>query len=361
MELVKLGFIGLGHVGQIAHLKNYLYNDNVVVSGICDLRKDLAQQVGSFFSISNTTSNADEIINDPSIDALVIVVDRGSVFHLCEKALRAKKHVLTEKPMALNTIDAVKLVNIANDSKVIYKIGFMRRYDAGVSTFISEIDNLFKNNTLGRLSLLRIHAFDSLSSYAGGFDSISSNTEKVAANPLDQVPKWIPESRKFDYLNTLNVYCHHLNILHAIFDDSYKINLNYVNFKNRHCRIVNLTIEKNKKSSEIILELGHIPSINHDEYIEASFEGGTYRVDFPPNMLKDGVGYTTFNEYGSQSQSIRKNYFPYSWSFRNQSKDFIEDIKYSRKRYINSGAECLRDMELHDRLWEWEIRSTKND
>lgn len=82
MQKVKLGFIGLGHVGQIAHLKNYLYNDSVVVSGICDSRQDLVKKVGELYAIENCTSNADKLINDPNIDALVIVVDLGSVSSL---------------------------------------------------------------------------------------------------------------------------------------------------------------------------------------------------------------------------------------------------------------------------------------
>jgi predicted dehydrogenase len=361
MQKVKLGFIGLGHVGQIAHLKNYLYDDSVVVSGICDSRQDLVKKVGELYAIENCTSNADQLINDPNIDALVIVVDRGSVFSLCKKALKAKKHVFTEKPMALNTDDATKLVNIAKENKVVYKIGFMRKYDTGISSFVTELKNLINDNSLGRLSLLRIHAFDSVSSYAGGYDSTLSDTEKIPSNPLDQVPGWIPENKKFDYLNTLNVYCHHLNLLHAIFDDSFTFNVNYVNFQNRHCRIVNLTIEKNKKSSEIILELGHIPAIVHDEYIEASFEGGTYRVDFPPNMLRDGTAQTTLNTYSSETQSIQKKFFQFSWSFRNQAKDFIEDIQNLRYAGTNSGSECIRDMVLHDKLWKQEIDRSKND
>jgi len=362
MERVKVGFIGLGHVGQIAHFKNYLYNDKAVINGICDSRQDLIKKVGDLYAIDNYTSHADQLINDPNIEALVIVVDRGSVYSLCKKALEAKKHVFTEKPMALSTDAAIELVKIAKENQVIYKIGFMRKYDTGIRSFVSELKNFINNNSLGRLSLLRIHAFDSVSSYAGGFDSTTTNTEKkMSTDPLDQVPEWIPKDRRLDYLNTLNVYCHHLNLLHSIFDDSFTIKINYVNFQYRHCRIVSLTIEKNKKFSEIILELGHIPSIIHDEYIEASFEGGTYRVDFPPNMLRDGTAQTILNTYSSDVQSIQKRIFQYSWSFRNQAIDFIEDVQNLRYECINSGFDCIRDMAFHDKLWKQEISRSKND
>lgn len=356
MHKIRLGFIGLGHVGQIAHFKNYLYNDDVTISGICDSRLDLVQKIQKKYNVENIATNADLLIHDKNIDALVIVVDRGSVFSLSKKALEARKHVFTEKPMALNSINAQDLVNLANKNNVIYKIGFMRKYDVGISNYLNNLKDLISDKKLGRLGLLRIHAFDSVSSYAGGHDSTPSSIKKDSSDPLIQVPAWVPLERKMDYLNTLNVYCHHLNLLNSIFDASYSFRINYVNFKMRHCRIVNLTVEKKEVTHEIILELGNIPSIVHDEYIEASFEGGVYRVDFPPNMLKDGVAVTSLNEYGSESQQIRKNYFPYSWSFRNQSKDFINDIKFSREKYINSGTECLRDMALHDKLWEWEIR-----
>lgn len=356
LQKVKLGFIGLGHIGQIAHLKNYLYDENVIISGICDSRPDLVEKVGKRYGIENCTSSADLLINDPNIDALVIVVDRGAVFSLCKQALEAKKHVFTEKPMALNTEDATTLVDIAEKNNLIYKVGFMRKYDTGINFFLNQLGNLLSNKNLGRLCLLRIHAFDAPSSYAGGHDSTRTFATKVDTDPLPQIPNWIPKNRGADYLNTLNVYSHHLNLLNTVFNDSFKFNLNYVNFKNRHCRIVSLTAEKQNFSAEIILELGFIPSIIHDEYIEASFEGGSLRVDFPPNMLRDSVATVLLNTYNTESQMIQKNYFQYSWSFRNQSKDFIQDIQDIKKNYLNSGSECLRDMVLHDLLWQWELR-----
>ncbi len=355
MQKVRLGFIGLGHVGQIAHLKNYLYDDNVVVKAICDSRQDLVKKVGELYAIENCTSNADSLMNDPNIDALVIVVDRGSVFSLCKQALEAKKHVFTEKPMALNTDDATTLINIAKENKVIYKIGFMRKYDTGISFFLDQLKDSLIERTLGRLCLLRIHAFDAQSSYAGGYDSTQTAATKVNSDPLPQIPDWIPENRGLDYLNTLNAYSHHLNLINTIFDKSFSLNINYVNFTNRHCRIVSITAENQKFSTEILLELGFIPSIIHDEYIEAAFEGGFLKVDFPPNMLRDSVATVSQNIYSTEYQVIKKSYFQYSWSFRNQSRDFIQDILNSKINYLNSGSECLRDMVLHDRLWRKEL------
>jgi predicted dehydrogenase len=362
MEKINLGFIGLGHVGQIAHFKNYLYNPKVYISGICDSRLDLVENIGKRYGITNTTNDAKSLIDDPGIDAIVIVVDRGAVFSLCHDSLIAKKHVLTEKPMALNSVDANKLVDIANKNNLVYKVGFMRKYDLGIDFFLNKVKGLLADQTLGRMCLLRIHAFDSHSSYAGGHDSALSDVPKLNSDPLTQVPKLIPPDRSYDYLNTLNVYSHHLNILNSIFDESYDFNLQYVNFKNRHCRLVNLSVKSETHfATEVILELGSIPAIVHDEYIEASFEGGTIRVDFPPNMLKDASAKVTLNTYGSESQKIEQHNFPYSWSFRNQAFAFIDDVANLRLNCINSGKTCLRDMLVHDKLWALELERAKND
>jgi hypothetical protein len=238
----------------------------------------------------------------------------------------------------------------------------MRKYDAGIDFFLSKIKQLLTDQTLGRLCLLRIHAFDSHSSYAGGHDSAQSDLPKVNSDPLGQVPKFIPIDRAYDYLNTLNVYSHHLNILHSIFDENYNFNLQYVNFKDRHCRIVNLSIKSETNlSTEVVLEWGSIPSIVHDEYIEASFEGGTIKVDFPPNMLKDSASKVTSNIYGAEPQKIEQYNFPYSWSFRNQAFAFIDDVTNLRLACVNSGRSCLRDMLIHDKLWDLELERAKND
>lgn len=363
MNNLNVAVIGLGHVGQVAHLKNFLLAKHCYVYGVSDLNPNLLRKVSERYNIKRTTVEAIDLITDTSVDAVVIVVDRASTYKLAETALKAGKHVLTEKPMALNSEDARKLVQIARNNGLVYKVGFMRKYDEGIKAFRQQFqDNLFKRD-FGRLLSLRIHCFDSKSSYAGGEGSIKDLKNSPLPAGHEQVPEWIPPDRQMDFLNTLNVHCHHINLLHWLLPPHNDIRINYVNFGNRAFRLASLTAYDLIPGTEfeILLEFGHIDSILHDEYIEANFEKGTLKVNFPANMLADLPASLSINNYSSQRQQVEYSYFPYSWSFRNQALDFINDVKQGNLDCINSGYSCLLDYELLEKLWKKELERMEND
>jgi len=354
---IGVGVIGLGHVGQFCHLYNFLHYRDSQVLAVCDSRKELAKTVALKHSIPKFTDNADDLLTDPAIQAVVVAVDRGSTFLMSKLTLMAGKHLLTEKPMALNLHDANYLVSLARRKGLVYKVGFMRKFDIGIDYFVNQVKVYITNDELGKLNHIRIHCLDSISSYAGGYDTTALNVEKHPAPQESQIPNFIPKSRGLDYLNTLNVYSHHLNILNALLPSDTAYSVESVNLKTRAMRLAHLLAKSQSLQFEVtvLLEMGHMSAIKHDEYVEAYFDRGSIRVDFPPNMLRDSSAVVTQNNYGLVQQEISKKFFPYSWSFRNQALDFVRDVKNINLECINSGESCLKDMILHEKIWESEL------
>ena len=64
-----------------------------------------------------------------------------------------------------------------------------------------------------------------------------------------------------------------------------------------------------RTSFEILLEFGHVESLIHDEFMEATFEKGSMRVNFPANMLSDLSANITFNAYSAREQKIEHSAF----------------------------------------------------
>ena len=71
---------------------------------------------------------AEELLADPAIDAVSVCAANYAHAELTIKALRAGKHVLCEKPMALNAEEARQMKEAADRNGKLLMIGFVRRY-----------------------------------------------------------------------------------------------------------------------------------------------------------------------------------------------------------------------------------------
>jgi predicted dehydrogenase len=74
---------------------------------------DRLNLVSSRFPGVKVTTDPDELINDPTVDAVVIATPVSSHFELAYKALTAGKHALVEKPLTTTSEEAARLIELA--------------------------------------------------------------------------------------------------------------------------------------------------------------------------------------------------------------------------------------------------------
>ncbi len=111
-RVVNLGVAGLGYWGPNL-VRNFSEVDNCRVAIACDLdEKKLARIKKRFPHLEITTSYAD-MVNASGIDAIAIATPVASHYELAKKALERGKHVLVEKPLCDNVMEAESLVQIA--------------------------------------------------------------------------------------------------------------------------------------------------------------------------------------------------------------------------------------------------------
>jgi predicted dehydrogenase len=80
------------------------------------------------FGFARVAANDAEVIEDPSVDAIVIATRHGSHADLATKALEHGKHVFCEKPLALDQDDLARVLEAARRSEGILLVGFNRRF-----------------------------------------------------------------------------------------------------------------------------------------------------------------------------------------------------------------------------------------
>jgi len=101
----------------------------VAVADLVERNRNRAAVLGEG---AKTTENYDELLEDPSIQALAVCSDAASHHGLARSALLADKHVYVEKPLALTVEHAEELVRIAEERQRILMVGHLMIYHPGI-------------------------------------------------------------------------------------------------------------------------------------------------------------------------------------------------------------------------------------
>ncbi len=87
------------------------------------------------------TADLEKVLSDPSIDCAVIATPPATHLAIAKAALTHKKHVLLEKPMALNLKEAEDLKKTVRDSGQIFMVGFQYLFNSYIQYLKKEIES----------------------------------------------------------------------------------------------------------------------------------------------------------------------------------------------------------------------------
>ncbi|MCF7929306.1 MAG: Gfo/Idh/MocA family oxidoreductase [Spirochaetales bacterium] len=128
---VRCGLIGAGRAGLI-HARNFAGSvARGELAGVADPSREALEQAKSELGDIQTFTDYREMLKRDDIDAVIVVTP--TVFHrdVVLSAAAEGKHVLCEKPMAMNVKESKEMIDACDAASVKLQIGFMRRFDAG--------------------------------------------------------------------------------------------------------------------------------------------------------------------------------------------------------------------------------------
>jgi len=146
MENIKVGIIGLGYWGPNL-IRNFSVSKNCKLIAIADLQTDKLKKYSNLYPGIETYTDANEIIKNPNIDAVVIATPVFTHFPLAKAALENGKHVLVEKPMTSSADEASQLIELAQKNKKVLMVDHTFLYTGAVQ----KIKELLDNGTIGKL------------------------------------------------------------------------------------------------------------------------------------------------------------------------------------------------------------------
>ena len=117
MERIRTAVIGTGFMGRV-HLEALRRIEHVDVVEVAATSTEKARAAAAGYNVLNATGDWQDVMRDPSIDAVHIATPNDSHFPIAKAALEAGKHVLCEKPLAMLSAQAQALTDLAAAKKL---------------------------------------------------------------------------------------------------------------------------------------------------------------------------------------------------------------------------------------------------
>ena len=130
---VRVGVVGAGAIAP-AHCRGVQAHPQAEVVAIADPNESRAREVRKEFGISRYYATAARLIGDRDIDAVSVALPTYLHARTAIAALQAGKHVLLEKPFAMNLGEAQDVVAAARKARRIFTLGMNQRFVEGAQT-----------------------------------------------------------------------------------------------------------------------------------------------------------------------------------------------------------------------------------
>ncbi len=142
-----IGLVGFGYWGK--NLFRNLYEMEVLHTA-CDLDAGVIAEHKEKFPVINYTTSFDAVINNESIDSVVIAAPAATHYNLVKQSLLKGKNVFVEKPLALTAKEGEELVEIAEKESLVLMVGHILQYHPA----IIKLKEIISSGELGKMQYI---------------------------------------------------------------------------------------------------------------------------------------------------------------------------------------------------------------
>src|SRR6185369_13933092 len=143
--VVRVGVIGLGQIALKAHLPGYSKAAGCQITAVHSLREQHAKQVATQYGIPVIYKDLSQLLKSDRVDAVSICTPNFTHMPIAVRAFQEGKHVMLEKPMALNRAEGLRIIQAAKKAKRVLMIHHNMRFDPAVRTAA----RLLRKNVIG--------------------------------------------------------------------------------------------------------------------------------------------------------------------------------------------------------------------
>lgn len=144
--MIRIGVIGYGYWGPNL-VRNFAEAQDAEVAAVADLDPARLELVRKRYPAVRTTTRFQDLLEDPTIDAIAVATPVQTHFELGMAALKAGKHLWLEKPMTETSIQARRLIEEADRRRLVLLVDHTFVYTGA----IRKMAEIVKAGELGRL------------------------------------------------------------------------------------------------------------------------------------------------------------------------------------------------------------------
>ncbi len=146
---ILVGLVGFGFIGP-AHL-DALRRNNIRVVGLAESTAELAQKKAAQLGIERGYASFEEMLADPRITCVHLATPNNLHYLQAKAALLAGKHVVCEKPLAMDSQQSAELVDLAAEKKLVNAVNFNLRF----YPVVQQARAMVQDGELGSLYILQ--------------------------------------------------------------------------------------------------------------------------------------------------------------------------------------------------------------
>ncbi|MHB0999116.1 MAG: Gfo/Idh/MocA family protein [Armatimonadota bacterium] len=346
MDKVRVGFVGVGGMGQCAHLRNYVTVPDCEVAAISEIREKQGKMVAARYGIPKVYTDYNEMIAKENLDCLVASQPFTRHGILIPELLKYGLPVFTEKPLAGSIEMGEKVVQAVKDNNTWMMIGYHKRSDPASMYAKAEIDRLKASGELGPMKYVRI-TMPVGDWVANGFLDMIVSDDPIASLEFEPAASDMDKETFEQYVSFVNYYIHQVNLMRYFLGEDYK-----VTFADKSG--VLLTTESDSGVTGVIEMNPYQTSIDWQESALVAFANGYIRVDLPAPLASNRPGKVEMlRDPGTNPQTIIPH-LPWIHAMRQQAMNFVAAVKGERPTMCTA-EDALKDLLVareYIRLWK---------
>lgn len=155
---INWGILGCAAIAKVRVIPGLLQADNANLYAVASRGSKKADEFKELFPVEKVYDNYEALLEDGNVDAVYIPLPNSMHCEWVEKAAKAKKHILCEKPLALNVEEAKRMYEICGAEGVILMEAFAYRH----APLIQKVKEVIDEGAIGKVKYLESHLTDVL-------------------------------------------------------------------------------------------------------------------------------------------------------------------------------------------------------
>lgn len=200
-RLIKVGIIGCGGIANGKHMPSLKKVKDCEMVAFCDIIPERAEKAAKEYGTPDAKTYTDykELLKDSEIEVVHVCTPNRSHSFITVDALEAGKHVMCEKPMAINSAEAKKMLDAANRTGKKLTIGYQSRFRDDAQFLKKETeDNTFGDIYYAKATALRRRAVPTWGVFLNEYEQGGGPLIDIGTHALD-LTLWMMNNYKPKY------------------------------------------------------------------------------------------------------------------------------------------------------------------